>query len=112
MKGENGAAEMKALMEKNRKSAPKKLARWDVLSVADYLEDRKTDLVTGETGKTGLPKSNVLYYQLSDNAWCCIRPSGTEPKIKFYFGVKGATLDDSLALEKELGHAVMEAFAR
>ena len=45
--------------------------------------------------KTGLPTSNVLYYELSDNAWCCVRPSGTEPKIKYYFGVKGTSLTDA-----------------
>jgi phosphoglucomutase len=51
--------------------------------------------VSGEVTKTGLPSSNVLYYELSDNAWCCVRPSGTEPKIKFYFGVKGTSLKDA-----------------
>ena len=112
MKGENGAAEMKALMEKDRKNPPKKLARWDVLSVADYETDVKTDLSTGATESTGLPKSNVLYYSLSDNAWCCIRPSGTEPKIKFYFGVKGKSLENSRSLMDELGNAVMETFAK
>ena len=53
------------------------------------------DMVTGEEGKTGLPKSNVLYFELPDDAWCCARPSGTEPKIKFYMGVKGTSLKDA-----------------
>ena len=61
----------------------------------DYKEDTRKDLVTGEVTKTGLPTSNVLYYELSDNAWCCVRPSGTEPKIKYYFGVKGTSLADA-----------------
>lgn len=66
-----------------------------VLAVRDYKEDTRTDMVTGEVTKTGLPNSNVLYYELSDNAWCCVRPSGTEPKIKYYFGVKGESLSDA-----------------
>ena len=52
-------------------------------------------MVTGQVAATGLPSSNVLYYELSDNAWCCVRPSGTEPKIKYYFGVKGSSLEDA-----------------
>ena len=110
-KGEAGAKEMKALMEKNRREFPKKLGRWDVLSVSDYLTDRRMDLSTNEEGKTGLPKSNVLYYQLSDNAWCCIRPSGTEPKVKFYFGVKGSDMEDGDKLLQELCDAVMSTLA-
>ena len=102
---------MKALMEKNRKDFPKKLGHWDVLSVSDYLTDRRIDLATGEEGATGLPKSNVLYYQLSDNAWCCIRPSGTEPKVKFYFGVKGSGMEDADKLLQELCDAVMSTLA-
>ena len=60
-----------------------------MLCFKDVDNDYVKDMITGEEGKTGLPKSNVLYYQLEDNAWCCVRPSGTEPKIKLYFGVKG-----------------------
>lgn len=70
-----------------------------MLAVRDYKEDTRKDTVTGEVSKTGLPESNVLYYELSDNAWCCMRPSGTEPKIKYYFGVKGSSLEDA---EKKL----------
>ena len=61
---------------------------------------------TGEQCKTGLPKSNVLYYELEDDSWCCVRPSGTEPKIKFYMGVKGTSLDDADKKEKDLEEAV------
>ena len=64
--------------------------------------------MTGEVTKTGLPNSNVLYYDLSDNAWCCARPSGTEPKIKFYMGVKGTSLEDAQAKLDELTQAVMD----
>ena len=61
----------------------------------DYKEGIRKDMATGETAPTGLPASNVLYYELADHAWCCVRPSGTEPKIKFYFGVKGNSLEDA-----------------
>ena len=68
-------------------------------AMQDMYKDEVKDMVTGETGTTGLPKSNVLYYELENNAWCCVRPSGTEPKIKFYYGVKGESLEDA---EKKL----------
>ena len=61
----------------------------------DYGSDVRKDLLTGAVEATGLPSSNVLYYELSENAWCCVRPSGTEPKIKYYFGVKGSSLEDA-----------------
>ena len=66
-----------------------------VLQVRDYEMDQITNLETGAVTKTGLPKSNVLYFDLSNDSWCCARPSGTEPKIKFYMGVKGTNLEDA-----------------
>ena len=66
-------------------------------SWAAYKEDTRKDMKTGEVIATGLPESNVLYYELENNAWCCVRPSGTEPKIKYYFGVKGTSLEDAQA---------------
>ena len=66
-----------------------KYLNYKVLTFKDIDRDYIKDMVTGEESKTGLPKSNVLYYALENNAWCCVRPSGTEPKIKLYFGVKG-----------------------
>jgi len=78
-----------------------------VLAVRDYKADTVKDLATGEVKPTGLPSSNVLYYELEDNAWLCVRPSGTEPKIKFYFGVKGTSLEDADQKEADLGAAVM-----
>lgn len=66
-----------------------------------------TDAKTGEEKPTGLPGSNVLYYELTDDAWVCVRPSGTEPKVKFYLGVKGASLDDADARSKALGENVL-----
>ena len=99
LKGIDGAAQIQELMSNSRKNPPKTLGGFDVLAVRDYKEDTRKDTVTGEVTKTGLPESNVLYYELSDNAWCCMRPSGTEPKIKYYFGVKGSSLEDA---EKKL----------
>ena len=104
LKGIDGAAQIQELMSNSRKNPPKKLGGFDVLAVRDYKEDTRKDTMTGEVTKTGLPESNVLYYELSDNAWCCMRPSGTEPKIKYYFGVKGSSLEDAekkLAVLKE-----------
>ena len=68
----------------------------------------KKDITTGETSETGLPKSNVLYYDLEDNCWCCVRPSGTEPKVKFYMGVKGKSLEDAENKLEELRKSMME----
>ena len=97
LKGIDGAAQNQSMMSEYRTNPPKELGGHRVLAVRDYKEDTRQDLVTGEVTKTGLPASNVLYYELSDNAWCCVRPSGTEPKIKYYFGVKGTSLADAAA---------------
>ena len=67
-------------------------------------------MATGKVEPTGLPSSNVLYYELNDNAWCCVRPSGTEPKIKFYFGVKGSSLEDSQSKLDALSAEVLKRF--
>lgn len=95
LKGMDGAAQIQKMMSDMRKNPPKQLGGFSVLAVRDYKADTRTDLTTGEITKTGLPSSNVLYYELSDNAWCCVRPSGTEPKIKFYFGVVGSSLAEA-----------------
>lgn len=95
LKGMDGAAQIANMMKEQRENPPKKLGAYEVLAVRDYKTDERTDLKTGETTKTGLPSSNVLYYELNDGAWCCVRPSGTEPKIKYYFGVKGSSLEDA-----------------
>ena len=95
LKGIDGAAQIQSMMSEYRTNPPKELGGHQVLAVRDYKEDTRKDLSTGEVTKTGLPASNVLYYELSDNAWCCVRPSGTEPKIKYYFGVKGTSLTDA-----------------
>ena len=94
LKGADGAEEIKNKMTKMRSNPPTELAGLNVLEVRDYQEHviKKAD---GEVSETDLPTSNVLYYELSNNSWCCVRPSGTEPKIKFYMGVKGSTMQDA-----------------
>jgi len=96
LKGADGAEKIREMMSAERKNPPKELGGLKVLAVRDYLRDVRTDMATGKTEKTGLPKSNVLYYELEDHAWCCVRPSGTEPKIKYYFGVRGTSEDEAL----------------
>lgn len=95
LKGMDGAKQIQEIMNKLRSNPPKKIGDWDVVSFRDYDKDEITDLATGEKRPSGLPKSNVLYFDLTDGAWCCGRPSGTEPKIKFYMGVKGNSLEDA-----------------
>ena len=87
LKGSDGAAKIKAMMEEQRKNPVSEIGGLKVEAVRDYLTDTRTVLSTGEKGPTGLPESDVLYYELERNAWLAIRPSGTEPKIKFYYGV-------------------------
>ena len=107
LKGADGAEQIKAMMEKMRKNPPKKLGSYDVLEVRDYKEHTivKAD---GTKLETDLPTSNVLYYDLNDNSWCCVRPSGTEPKIKFYMGVKGESMIEAEQKLEELTEAMKE----
>ncbi len=86
-KGIEGAEKIKSIMDKLRNNPPTELAGLKVLEFRDYKENIIKDLQTGETHETGLPNSNVLYFGLENSSWCCVRPSGTEPKIKFYCGV-------------------------
>ncbi len=102
LKGIDGSKQIAEIMDKLRKNPPKAFGSLNVLKFRDYDADRVVDMVTGTEGKTGLPKSNVLYFELPDDAWCCARPSGTEPKIKFYMGVKGGSLDDAKAKLEQL----------
>lgn len=106
LKGIEGQAKIKAVMETMRNHTPKTVGAYQVLSVRDYKLDIIKDMVTGETKPTGLPQSDVLYYDLSDDAWLCVRPSGTEPKIKFYYGIKGSSLEDAEEISARLGEAV------
>ena len=95
LKGIDGSKQIAAIMDKLRQNPPKAIGEAKVLKFRDYQEDRIVDMETGAETTTGLPKSNVLYFELPNNCWCCARPSGTEPKIKFYMGVVGNSLDDA-----------------
>lgn len=110
LKGIDGAAQIDTIMSNAREKAPAQIGDYKVLAIRDYKNDTRKDRVTGETAPTGLPSSNVLYYELEDNAWCCVRPSGTEPKIKFYFGVKGESLADSQAKLDKLSAETLKMF--
>ncbi len=110
LKGIDGAAQIKEIMGRARNNTPEKLGAFEVLAVRDYKADTRKDLKTGQSAPTGLPSSDVLYYELSDNAWCCVRPSGTEPKIKFYVGVKGTSLAGADQTLEELKAEVLKAF--
>ncbi len=106
MKGKEGLAKIAQIMETLRENTPDKIGSYNVLSARDYKKDTIKNMASGEVTPTGLPSSNVLYYDLSDDAWLCVRPSGTEPKVKFYYGIKGTSLADadekSVALGKEV----------
>ena len=102
LKGMDGSVKIKEMMEALRKNPPKQFGDLKVLSFRDYDKDEIINMETGEKTKTGLPKSNVLYFDLDNNSWCCARPSGTEPKIKFYMGVKGTDLEDAEKKVKKL----------
>ena len=106
-KGIEGLEKIQSIMASLRANTPAKIGKYDVLSARDYKEDTIKNMATGEVTPTGLPSSNVLYYDLSDSAWLCVRPSGTEPKVKFYYGVKGTSLEDAQKLSKELGEEVL-----
>ncbi len=108
LKGIDGAEQIKAIMEKIRNNPPKSFGDLEVLEFRDYTKDTATDMKSGEVKKTGLPESNVLYFDLSNNSWCCARPSGTEPKIKFYMGVKGTSLEDAEKKLEDLKEKVIE----
>ena len=110
LKGIDGAAQIQEIMNRARNNAPEKLGDFDVLAVRDYKADTRKDMKTGEVTATGLPSSNVLYFELSNDAWCCVRPSGTEPKIKFYVGVKGTSLEGADKTLEELKAEVLKKF--
>ena len=107
LSGIEGLAKIQSIMEHFRNNTPEGFGEYKVLSARDYKNDTIRDMATGEVTPTGLPSSNVLYYDMNDNAWLCIRPSGTEPKIKFYYGIKGTSLEDADAKSEALGKALM-----
>lgn len=105
-KGKEGHAEIQGMLDKLRSNPPKEIGGYKVLETRDYNNNTVTK-ADGTVTETGLPKSNVLYFDLEDNAWCCARPSGTEPKIKFYMGVKGNSFDDADAKLEKLKNDMM-----
>ena len=107
LKGIEGAEQIKEIMNKLRQNPPKAFGSLKVLEFRDYTTDTAVNMETGEKSKTGLPSSNVLYFELENHSWCCARPSGTEPKIKFYMGIKGTSLTDASARLEELKQAVV-----
>lgn len=102
LKGIEGIENMKKIMDTLRKDAPSEIAGVKVTETRDYLEDKIVDVATGKVSPTNLPKSNVLYFTLADDTWFCVRPSGTEPKIKIYFGSKADTVENA---EKKIATA-------
>ena len=102
LKGIDGSKQIAAIMDQLRSNPPKNFGDLQVVSMRDYESGEITDLATGAKSATGLPKSNVLYFDLTNDSWCCARPSGTEPKIKFYMGVKGNSLEDAKAKVEKL----------
>ena len=107
LSGIEGLAKIQSIMETLRNNTPKEVGGYKVVSARDYDLDTIKDMASGEVRPTGLPSSNVLYYDLNDGAWICVRPSGTEPKIKFYYGIKGSSMEDADAKSEALGAAVM-----
>lgn len=106
--GVEGAREIKQMMENMRSKPINKIGKYEVLTFKDIEKDLVKNMQTGEITKTGLPTSNVLYYELEDNNWCCIRPSGTEPKIKLYMGVKGISNKEAEEKLEYLKNAMLE----
>mgnify|MGYP004618825017 FL=1 len=108
LEGADGAEKIKSMMTNMRNNLPEKIGKYKVIEFKDVELDKIKNLITGEQRKTGLPKSNVLYYELENNAWCCVRPSGTEPKIKLYMGVKADSMESAEKDLEELKDAMVK----
>ena len=108
MKGIEGLQKIQDIMNSLRQNPPAEFAGHKVVAVRDYKVDTIKNLETGEVTPTGLPNSNVLYYELTNDAWVCVRPSGTEPKVKFYYGVKCTSLADADEKSAVMGKAVLD----
>ncbi len=106
LKGVDGLEKIKSIMETLKNNTPKEIAGHEVLWARNYDDDTATNMKTKAVLPTGLPKSNVVYYDLADEAWLCVRPSGTEPKIKFYYGVVGTSLENAQELSAKFGEAI------
>ena len=113
--GIEGLQKIKKILETFRENQPHTFGPYIVHKIRDYQTDNVLDLDTHTNTRTGLPQSNVLYYELNDDAWVCVRPSGTEPKIKFYCGVKGKSMEDAdrliQALDEDLSAKIEEIIA-
>ena len=108
LKGIDGAQQIKDMMDRLRANPPKEFDGLKVLKFRDYTKNTITDLATGEVTPAGLPNSNVLYFDIENDSWCCARPSGTEPKIKFYMGIKGRNMEDAKAKLESFKAAVIK----
>ncbi len=108
LKGIDGAQQINAIMDRLRANPPKEIDGLKVLKFRDYSKNAITDLVSGKVTPAGLPNSNVLYFEMENDSWCCARPSGTEPKIKFYMGIKGRDLDDANKKLESFKNAVVK----
>lgn len=106
LKGIEGSKQIAAIMDKLRSDLPKEFGGLKVVEARDYDRNRIVNMETGEERETGLPKSNVIYFDLTNDSWCCARPSGTEPKLKFYMGVKGTGLEDAQEKVEKLTEAL------
>lgn len=107
LKGEEGSKKIQEILKEMRTTPLKQIGEFKVKAIRDYQADKRIDLITNQEETTGLPKSNVLYYELENDAWCCVRPSGTEPKVKFYMGVKGDSLGDASEKLDELTSSML-----
>lgn len=107
LKGIEGLQKIQEILETLRRNPPAEVGGYQVVKTRDYQAETIRDIATGEVMGTGLPKSNVLYYDLTDDAWLCVRPSGTEPKVKFYYGIKGSSLADADEKSAKLGKEVL-----
>ena len=108
LKGIDGKEKIKEIMDHLKNNTPEQIAGYKVLWARNYDNDTSTNMINKAVLPTGLPKSNVVYYDLEGGAWLCVRPSGTEPKIKFYYGVVGTSIEDADKLSDEFGQAVMK----
>jgi len=108
LKGKDGVAQIAAILSDFRNNPPKEIAGKRVLVIEDYQSSNRLLVESGEQEEITLPKSNVIKYKLENGSWICLRPSGTEPKIKFYFGVKEETLEESVKVLEEMRRGVME----
>ena len=108
LEGSDGAEKIKLILNSLRENPLEKIGGYKVLEFRDYAESTIKNMITGDITNTDLPKSNVLYYELENDAWCCVRPSGTEPKIKFYLGVKEENIEKAEEAIKLLGEDILK----